>query len=66
MALDLHVRRLGEGPAVVLMHGLFGAGSNLGALARSLQDEFTVYSVDLPSHGRSAWLDNPDLPAMAD
>jgi esterase len=66
MALDVYVRRTGEGPAVVLLHGLFGTGGNLGALARSLQDEYCVFSVDLPGHGRSGWLKNPDLPAMAD
>src|SRR5262245_16535366 len=66
MASDLYVKRMGEGPPAILLHGLFGAGGNLGALARALQEKFTVYSVDLPNHGRSAWLENPDLPAMAD
>jgi esterase len=63
--VDLHVRRAGEGEAVLLLHGLFGAGANMGALARALQDRFAVYSVDLPNHGRSGWLRHPDLPAMA-
>jgi esterase len=66
MALKLHFSRTGEGPPVVLLHGLFGAGGNLGALARALQDRFDVYSVDLPNHGRSDWLANADLPAMAE
>jgi esterase len=66
MALELYVKQAGQGPAVLLLHGLFGAGGNLGALSRSLQDAFTVYSIDLPNHGRSAWLAAPDLPAMAD
>ncbi len=48
----------GAGPAVILLHGLFGAGSNLGALARSLSDRYTVYSLDLPNHGRSGWVDD--------
>ena len=65
MALELYVKQAGEGPPVMLLHGLFGAGGNLGALSRSLQDAFTVYSIDLPNHGRSAWLAAPDLPAMA-
>jgi len=51
---------------VVLLHGLFGAGGNLGALARSLQDRYSVYSPDLPGHGRSPWLARYDLPALAD
>ncbi len=66
MTLDLYVKRAGSGAAVVLLHGLFGAGSNLGALARALQEQFAVWCVDLPNHGRSGWLCNPDLPAMAD
>jgi esterase len=48
------------------MHGLFGAGGNLGALARALQEAFTVYSIDLPGHGRSRWTPRLDLPGMAD
>ncbi len=66
MTTQLYVRRAGEGSAVVLMHGLFGAGANLGAVARGLQAHYTVYSLDLPGHGRSAWLTQPSLPAMAD
>ena len=50
---------------MVLLHGLFGSGSNLGALARSLQDRYSVHSVDLPSHGRSEWLQQMDLHNMA-
>ena len=66
MATDLYVKQAGEGPAVVLLHGLFGASANLGAVARALQATFSVFSVDLPGHGRSAWLANPTLPAMAE
>jgi esterase len=65
MTADLYVKRLGEGPPVIVLHGLFGAGGNLGALARALQDDFSVYSVDLPGHGRSKWLNPLSLPAMA-
>jgi len=66
MTLQLFVKHAGVGPPVVLLHGLFGAGSNLGALARSLQDHYEAFSLDLPNHGRSGWLENPNLPAMAD
>jgi len=47
----LHDSVLGEGPDVVLLHGLFGQGSNLGSIARALQDDFRVHSPDLPDHG---------------
>ena len=62
---DLYARRVGQGLVVVLLHGLFGSGANLGALARSLRESFLVYSPDLPNHGRSPWLDGPELPGMA-
>lgn len=65
MAVDLYFKESGEGPAVVLLHGLFGMGSNLGALARSLQDDFHVYSLDLPNHGRSDWLPGMNLSEVA-
>ena len=55
----------GEGPDVVLLHGLFGMGSNLGALSRSLQDHYRVHSLDLPNHGRSAWTNSMALPDLA-
>lgn len=55
----------GEGPDVVLLHGLFGMGNNLGALSRSLQDHYRVHSLDLPNHGRSAWTDNMELGELA-
>jgi esterase len=66
MTPDVYVKQTGQGPAVILLHGLFGAGGNLGSLARALQKQFTVFSLDLPSHGRSGWLPKLDLPAMAD
>ena len=51
---------------MVLLHGLFGSASNLRAQARALASQHTLYSIDLPNHGRSGWLSTPDLPTMAD
>jgi esterase len=63
----LHAARVGDaGPHVVLLHGLFGLGSNLGALARALSAGYRVHSLDLPDHGRSGWTDGTDLPRMAE
>lgn len=61
----LYSRSSGEGKPLVLLHGLFGSMENLGALARHLKDQFAVYSVDLPNHGRSAHTDNMNLQSMA-
>ncbi len=65
MSVELYSSTRGAGPPVVLLHGLFGAGNNLGALARALQADYEVYSLDLPNHGRSAWLSEPTLATMA-
>lgn len=61
----IHFSEAGEGPAVILVHGLFGAGSNLGALSRFLRNRYRVYSLDLPNHGRSAWLEQTGPVALA-
>lgn len=61
----LNVTSQGQGADVVLLHGLFGMGANLGGLARSLRDVCRVHLVDLPNHGRSAWTRQSDLRSMA-
>lgn len=64
--IELNVVSEGDGPDVILLHGLFGMGSNLGGLGRSLRDAYRVHLVDLPDHGRSAWTRHSDLRSMAD
>lgn len=66
--MQLHYREYGEtGPALVILHGLLGAGGNWHTLAsRSLSDSFHVYAVDLRNHGRSPHSDQFDLPTMAE
>lgn len=56
----------GEGPPLVLIHGLFGSLENVGALARRLSESFHCYSVDLPNHGRSPHLASQTLSTMAE
>lgn len=57
---------MGEGPPLVILHGLFGAGRNWGTIARKLGDRFHVFLVDLPDHGDSPWIDNLTYEAMAE
>lgn len=61
----LHASVSGEGVPVILLHGLFGMGSNLGGLARALASDFEVHQLDLPNHGRSSWQENSDLYDLA-
>lgn len=50
---------------VVFVHGLFGSIENLGMIIRLLKDEFSIYAIDLPNHGRSKHTSETSLPSMA-
>lgn len=47
-----HVIR-GEGQPIILIHGLFGGLENLNIIARALESEFQVISIDVRNHGDS-------------
>lgn len=65
-AVPLFHRDSGSGGTpVLLLHGLFGAGDNLGALARQLAATRRALQVDLRGHGRSPHAPRIDLAAMA-
>jgi len=61
----LYHRQTGSGEPLVVIHGLFGAIENLGMITRLLKDDYSIYSIDLPNHGRSVHLDQLSLPIMA-
>lgn len=68
MTVSLFYRALGvenDLPPVILLHGLFGAGDNLGSLARQLAATRRVLQVDLRNHGQSPHSEHIDLPVMA-
>ncbi|TRW98391.1 alpha/beta fold hydrolase [Paracoccus sp. M683] len=56
----------GEGPGtpVLLVHGLFGQGRNLGGIARRLAQGRAVISVDMRNHGESFHDDDHSYPAL--
>ena len=49
----LNAIQAGEGPPVVLLHGLFGAARNFGAVQRALAPRFRVIALDMRNHGDS-------------
>src|ERR1700728_337955 len=55
----LHAIQSGEGPPVVLLHGLFGAARNFGAVQRAISPRFRVVALDMRNHG-----DSPHAPDM--
>lgn len=55
----------GSGPPVILLHGLFGAGQNWGAIRKALSPQFRVLTPDLRNHGTSPHAADMSYAAMA-
>jgi len=50
----LNVYKYGQGPKkALLIHGWSGRGTQLAHFAKAIEKEYTVYSFDGPSHGKS-------------
>lgn len=65
MAVELTFREQGDGPAVAILHGLFGAASNWGQVARALSATHRVLSIDLRNHGASPHTETMTYAEMA-
>lgn len=61
----LHAVEAGEGPPLLLLHGLFGQARNFGAVQRALAADRRVLALDLRNHGASPHDPRMDYPAMA-
>ena len=55
----------GDGPPLILLHGLFGAGQNWGGIRRALVSRYRVLTPDLRNHGASPHAAAMDYAAMA-
>ncbi len=62
---ELEFSERGEGPVVVLLHGLFGSSDNLMGLGRDLAQDHKVVAFDLPGHGKSPHQSDYSHEAMA-
>jgi esterase len=65
MPLQLAFEALGDGPPVVILHGLFGSSRNWRGVARALSARHRVICVDLRNHGQSPWIDSMRYAEMA-
>lgn len=63
--MKLHYKSIGNGPPVIILHGLFGMLDNWQTFARHLSEHFTVFTPDLRNHGRSPHADVFDYEALA-
>ena len=62
----LNAKTFGNGPALVILHGLFGMLDNWQTLARKLADTHHVVLLDLRNHGRSFHTDEMNYTVMAE
>jgi pimeloyl-ACP methyl ester carboxylesterase len=62
--MKLHYQVLGEGPALVILHGLLGSGENWVSIAKQLQDSFRVFLLDQRNHGSSPHAPSLTYPDM--
>jgi pimeloyl-ACP methyl ester carboxylesterase len=64
--MKLFYRKYGNGPPLVILHGLYGSSDNWGTIAKDLADSFTVYIPDQRNHGQSPHSDIHDYESMRD
>ena len=66
MPLDLAYDVTGDGPPLIILHGLFGSARNWRTIAKGLAGRHRVFSLDLRNHGESPWADDMSYAAMAE
>jgi esterase len=64
--MKLFFRKYGNGPPLIILHGLIGSSDNWATIARNLSDSFTVYLPDQRNHGLSPHSEVHDYEAMRD
>ena len=64
--MQLNVKTLGQGPGLIILHGLFGSLDNWMSHARKLAESYSVYLIDQRNHGKSPHSDSWDYPIMAE
>ena len=64
--MKLHFKKLGSGPPLIILHGVFGSSDNWKTLANHLMITFEVYLVDQRNHGLSPHSDDLNYQVMTD
>ena len=64
--MQLNFKSFGSGPALVILHGLFGSLDNWQTLARRFAEHYSVYIVDQRNHGKSPHTDVHTYELMAE
>jgi esterase len=64
--MKLFYRKYGNGPPLIILHGLYGSSDNWATIANSLSNSFTVYLPDQRNHGQSPHDNRHDYDSMRD
>ena len=64
--MELFYRNFGEGPPLIIVHGLYGASDNWLSIGKALATDFHVYLIDQRNHGQSPHSDTHTYPDMRD
>ena len=64
--MELHYRTLGEGPPLLILHGIFGTSDNWQTFGKQLAHDYQVFLIDQRNHGLSPHSDDFSYPLMAE
>lgn len=64
--MELYYRKEGEGPALIIIHGLYGSSDNWLNIGKKLSERYTVYLIDQRNHGRSGFASENSYDDMRD
>jgi pimeloyl-ACP methyl ester carboxylesterase len=64
--MKLFYRKFGDGPPLIILHGLYGSSDNWVTIAKKLAGAFTVYLPDQRNHGQSQHSEIHDYDSMRD
>lgn len=64
--MQLNYKTFGQGPPLIILHGLFGTLDNWQTLAKRWAATYTVFLIDQRNHGRSPHVDEHSYLAMAE
>ena len=65
--MQLNYKSFGSGPALIILHGLFGSLDNWQTLAKQFAEHFSVFIIDQRNHGKSPHAEETfNYPALAE
>jgi esterase len=64
--MKLFYRKKGNGPPLIIIHGLLGSSDNWMTISKSFAEHFSVFMIDLRNHGRSPHSEAFSVDAMMD